>query len=130
MYCYKHKKCCPSCNAAAECCDQAVEEHLRSNYYSTTNNCNFEMPEEGASIQYQTDKDNMERPFMVYSDWEHSLLKHTKKERHTDTKLTHAAFIRLCTFDDSRTKFYEFRGDDCTTEMILNSKESAKHCIT
>ena len=56
-------------------------------------------------------------------------LRHTKKERHTDTKPTLAASIFLCTFDDSRNKYYEFRGDDCTTEMILKLKEIAKYCI-
>jgi len=56
-------------------------------------------------------------------------LKHTRKVRHTDTKPTHAAFILLCTFDGSRNKYYGFRGDDCTTGVILNLKEIAKYCI-
>ncbi len=52
-----------------------------------------------------------------------------KKDKHTDIRQALLGFYFVCTFDDSRNKYYEFRGDACTTEMILKLKECAKDCI-
>ncbi len=126
---YKYRKCCPFCNTTVKCCDQTFEEHLLTKHYSTTNNCNLEMPEEGPSMRFKNYKDTMERPFMVYADWECSLLKTHEEGKTHRHKANSCGFYFLCTFDASRNKYYEFKGDDCTTEMILKLKEIAKDCI-
>ncbi len=87
------------------------------------------MPEEGSSMKFKNYKDTMERPFMVYADWECSLLKTHEEGKTHRHKANSCGFYFLCTFDDTRNKYYEFKGDDCTTEMILKLKEIAKDCI-
>ena len=66
---------------------------------------------------------------MVYVDRECSLLKTHEEGKTHRHKANSCGFYFLCTFDDSRNKYYEFRGDDCTTEMIFKLKEIAKDCI-
>ena len=119
---YKDRKFCPFCNKTVQCCDQTFEEHLLQTHYSTTNNCNLEMPEEGSTMTFETYKDAMEIPLMVYADWECSLLKTHEEGKTHRHKANSCGFYFLCTFDDSRNKYHEFRGDNCTTEMIFKLK--------
>ena len=121
---YKDRKYCPFCKTTVKCCDQTFEEHLMSKHYSTTNNCNLEMPEEGSSMKFKNYKDTMERPFMVYADWECSLLKTHEEGKTHRHKANSCGFYVLCTFDDSRNKYYEFKGDDCTSEMLFTFKRN------
>ncbi len=53
-----------------KCSEETFEEHLLKKHFSTTNNCNLELPELGSTMNFQNYKDMMERPFMVYADWE------------------------------------------------------------
>ena len=50
---YKYRKVCPFCNKTVKCCDQTFKEHLVEKHYSTTNNCNLEMPEEGSTMKFK-----------------------------------------------------------------------------
>ena len=38
-------------------------------------------------------------------------------------------FYVLCAFDSDRNKYYEFKGETCTVEMVLQLKKLAKTCI-
>lgn len=67
---------------AVKCCHQSFEEYLVTTHYPTTTNCNKEMPTEGSTMKLAKHEDKMERPFVVYGDWECSLIK-THSERTT-----------------------------------------------
>ncbi len=82
---YKDRKFCPFCSKTASCFNETFEEHLFSTDFSTTNNCNSELPKEGSTMSLTTHKDKMERPFMVYDDRECSLVETHEEGK---TKLT------------------------------------------
>jgi hypothetical protein len=126
---YKDRKFCPFCSKTVSCCDETFEEHLLSKHFSTTNNCNLELPTEGTSMSFTNHKDKMERPFMVYADWECSLIK-THEEGKTHRHIANScAFYFVCTFDKTRNQYYSFEGEQCTIEMVAKLKALAKTCI-
>ncbi len=86
------------------------------------------MPEEGPSMNFKNYKDTMERPFMVYADWECSLLK-THDEGKTHRHKANSIGFQFLTFDDTRHKYYNFEGDDCASDVIFRLKGIAKGCI-
>ena len=90
---YKDRKFCPFCSKTISCCEETLEEHMLSKHFSTSNNCNLELPEEGSSMSFTNHKDKMERPFMVYADWECSLIKTHEEGKPTDTWPTPAPSI-------------------------------------
>ncbi len=126
---YKDKKFCPFCAKAVCCKTETFEEHLMDRHFSTTNNCNLELPEEGDSMRFKNHKDKMERPFMVYADWECSLIK-THEEGKTHRHVANScAFYFVCTFDETRNQYLTFEGPKCTVEMITALQELAAKCI-
>ena len=82
---YKDRKFCPFCSKTVSCCEETLEEHMLAKHFSTSNNCNLELPDEGSSMSFQNHKDKMERPFLVYADWECSLIKTHEEGKPTDT---------------------------------------------
>ncbi len=126
---YKERKFCPFCSKTVDCKSETFEEHLFKYHYSTTNNCNLELPKEGASMSFHNHKDKMERPFMVYADWECSLIK-THEEGKTHRHVANScSYYFVCTFDETRNIYETFKGEHCTIEMVKKLKELAKTCI-
>jgi hypothetical protein len=52
-------------------------------HFSTTSNCNLELPEPGATMKFNNYKEMLTRPFIVYSDFVASLV----KTQRTDGKI-------------------------------------------
>ncbi len=126
---YKDRKFCPFCAKPVCCKSETFEEHLMHRHFSTTNNCNIELPPEDSSMFFKNHKDKMERPFMVYADWECSLIK-THEEGKTHRHVANScAFYFVCTFDETRNQYLTFEGPKCTVEMIKALQELAADCI-
>jgi hypothetical protein len=91
-------------------------------HYSTTSNCNLELPDVGATMKFKNYKDLLTRPFIVYADFEASLIKTHRTDRKTHRHIPNsAAFHLVCTFDNTRNEYHKFNGEDCAVQMIKNN---------
>jgi hypothetical protein len=78
---YQERRFCPYCRTGICCDKESFEEHLMKKQFSTTNNCNLELPEEGATMKFNNYKDMLTRPFIVYAEFEASLVNKAKNRR-------------------------------------------------
>ena len=81
-------------------------------------------------MKFKNYKDLLTRPFIVYADFEASLIKTNrtdgKTHRHTPNS---AAFHLVCTFDNTRNEYHKFKGQDCAVQMITKLMEISDTCI-
>ena len=63
-------------------------------------------------------KNLLERPFIVYADFESSLIPTTGVVTNDMDKANSACCHFVCTFDSSRNKLYEFIGQSCVIELL------------
>ena len=118
---YKERRYCPYCRTDNGCKKETFEDHLMQRHYSTTNNCNLELPQPGATMKFKNYKDLLTRPFIVYADVEASLVKTHRTDGKTHRHIPNsAAFHLVCTFDNSRNEYHKFNGEDCAVQMIKN----------
>ena len=114
---YKDKGFCPYCNKPVNN-DIPFGEHLFKTHYDTKNNCNIELPKEGDKMAFSSYKNLLERPFIVYADFESSLIPTGEAVKIQMRKATSACCYVVCTFDSSRNKLYEFIGEKCVVEFL------------
>lgn len=83
---YKDMEFCPPCCKGVKCVEESLEDHLMTKHFSTTNNCNLQLAEEGATMKFKSFKDMMIRPYMVYSDFECSPINNDGEEGRQDAR--------------------------------------------
>jgi hypothetical protein len=128
---YKERRHCPYCRTSICCKSETFEEHLMRKHFSTTSNCNLELPAEGATMKFKNYKDLLTRPFIVYADFEASLMKANRTDGKTHTHIPNNAAIHLvCTFDEARNEYHKFNGDDCAVQTIKKLTTNSDRCIT
>jgi hypothetical protein len=125
---YKDRAFCPECGKTIGK-DEIFEKHMMDKHYNCKNNCNLSMPPEGAIKKFTQYKNMMERPFIVYADFECSLIPTGHKEKIAKHEPNSAAMYFVCTFDDTRNKYYQFDGVDCVKNMIKKLREISKICL-
>ena len=82
-------------------------------------------------------KNLLERPFIVYADFESSLIpiEQSKQiniltsEKISRHKANSACCYFVCTYDSSRNKLYEFIGENCVIDLLNTLKILADDCI-
>jgi hypothetical protein len=127
---YQKRRYCPYCRTGICCETESFEEHLMKKHFSTTNNCNLELPEEGATMKFKNYKDMLTRPFIVYADFEASLVKTQRADGKTQKHTPNSAGIHLvCTYDETRNEYHQFNGADCVVEMIKKLRALSERCI-
>jgi hypothetical protein len=127
---YKERRYCPHCRTSIFCKKESFEDHLMRRHYNTTNNYNLELPKIGATMKFKNYKDLLTRPFIVYADFEASLIKTHRTDGNTHRHIRNsAAFHLVCTFDNTRNEYHKFNGEDCAVQMIKTSNEIAERCI-
>ena len=98
-------------------------------HFSTTSNCNLELPEEGTTMQFVNYKDMLTRSFIVYPDFEASLVETHRKDGNTHRHVPNSAGLHLvCTSDESRNEYHEFNRTDCVVQLIKNLQELSDMC--
>ena len=98
-------------------------------HFSTTNNCNLELPEEGTTMQFDNYKDILTRSFIVYADFEASLIETHRKYGNTHRHVPNSAGNHLvCTFDEARNEYHEFNGTDCVVQILKKLQELSDMC--
>ena len=80
---YKERRFCPYCRTGICRKNESFEEHHMRKHFSTTSNCNLELPEAGAKMKFKNYKDMLTRPFIVYTDFEASLIQNQRKDGKT-----------------------------------------------
>jgi hypothetical protein len=81
-------------------------------------------------MKFKNYKDMLARPFIVYADFEASLVKthrtDGKSHRHEPNSM---GIHSVCTFDETRNDYHDFNGTDCVVQMITKSRELSDRCI-
>ena len=99
-------------------------------HYSTTNNCNLEVPQPGATMKFKNYKDILTIPWIVYAEFAASLVKTHRTDGKTHRHIPNsAAFHLVCTFDNSRNEYHKFSGEDCVVHMLKTLQELSDRCI-
>jgi len=126
----KHKDChyCPYCRKTIPA-SEAYEDHVMSKHFDCHNNCNLELPAEGTTMKFKNYKNMLERPFIVYADFECSLIPTDMPDKVARHEPNSAAAYFVCTFDNSRNKLYKFEGRDCVINMIEQLRLLASRCV-
>jgi hypothetical protein len=109
--------------------DTPLEEHLFKTHYDTTNNCNISLPNEGDKMAFFNYTNLLERPFMVYADFESSLIRTGESKNIHMHKANSACCYVVCTFDSSRNQLYNCIGENCVIELLNTLKILANSCI-
>ena len=71
----------------------------------------------------------LERPFIVYCDFECSLIPTETSDKIAKHAPNSAASYFVCTFDNIRNKYYKFEGIDCVQNMIEQLRLLAARCV-
>ena len=125
---YKDRMYCPYCRKTIPA-TEIYEEHLMSKHFDCHNNCNLELPAEGTTMKFKNYKNMLERPFIVYADFECSLIPTDMADKIAKHEPNSAAAYFVCTFDSSRNKLYKFEGRDCVINMIEQLRLLASRCV-
>ena len=75
-------------------------------------------------MEFSNHKDKLEWPCVVYMDCETSLIPMDTRDNEKNKTLLNKHFINscwfyvVCSFDSSRNKLYDFRGDSWLADMV------------
>jgi hypothetical protein len=106
------------------------ECHMRECYKLVQNTgAILELPKEGAVMEFQNYKNMLVRPFMIYADFESTLVKTNDPQKLAEHIPNSVGLAFVCTFDPSRNYYKQFVGDDCVINFMLELKCIAEDCI-
>jgi hypothetical protein len=125
---YKNRSYCPICRKVIGA-DEIFEDHMMQRHYNCHNNCNLELPSEGATMKFKSFKNMLERPFIVYCDFECSLIPTDMSDKIAKHEPNSAAAYFVCTCDNSRNQYYKFEGRDCVQNMLEQLRLLATRCV-
>jgi hypothetical protein len=97
---YSDRKYCPYCRKTIPA-EEVFEDHLMTKHFDCHNNCNLELPSEGSTMKFKNFKNMLERPFIVYADFECSLIPTDMSDKIAQHEPNSACAYFVCTFDNS-----------------------------
>ena len=71
----------------------------------------------------------LERPFIVYCDFECSLIPTVMSDKIAKHELNSAAAYFVCTSDNARNQYDKFEGKDCVQNMLEQLRLLATRCV-
>ena len=125
---YKDRRYCPYCKGVVPK-GEVYEDHLMNKRYNCHNTCNLELPPNGTTMKFKGYKNMLERPFIVYCDFECSLIKTEMSNKIARHEPNSAAAYFVCTFDTSRNQYCKFEGRDCVINLIEQLRLLASRCV-
>ena len=125
---FKNRRYCPYCRKCIPIGEE-YEDHLLTRHFDTQNNCNLELPPKGTTMKFKAHKNQLERPFICYCDFECSLIPTGLTDKIAKHEPNSAMCYFVCTFDSSRNKLYKFEGRDCVLNMIEQLRVLGKRCV-
>jgi hypothetical protein len=124
---YKDRNYCPYCRGLIPA-GEIYEEHVMRTHYDCHNNCNLELPQDGTTMKFKNFKNMLERPFIVYCDFECSLIPTDMSDKIAKHEPNSAAAYFVCTFDSSRNQNYKFRGRNSVINLMEQLRLLASMC--
>ena len=87
--------------------------------------------EEKATMTFNNFKNQLQRPYIAYADFECSLCEPSETDRNKLKihKPNSALFYLVCSHDHSKNRLWHTTGDDCVVKLILELFKTAKDCI-
>jgi hypothetical protein len=126
----KDKRLCPVC------CNKInfkeYNNHLSTCYKFAKNSTLIKLPEEDkAKMEFYNYKNKLERPYLVYADFECSLCETdgTDETKVAVHKPNSACFYFVCTHDSSQNRLWTSTGENCVVELLKELHRTAKECI-
>ena len=104
-----------------------LTNHVLNKHYDTKNNVNVELPKENSTVIFKNFKNMLERPFVVYADFESSLIPTGLKDKTHKHVPNSASCYFVCTLDSSRNKLYEFETNNFVEDLVFKLKELSKN---
>ena len=99
-------------------------------HFNCQNNCNVELPADGAIMNFKSYKNTLQRPYIVYADFECSIIPNKDDDNKVAKHVVNSAmFYFVCTYDNSKNKVYTFEGEDCVIKMIRKLRYIGFDCI-
>ena len=98
-------------------------------HFDCHNNCNLVLPAECATMKFKGYNNMLERPFIVYCDFECSLIETDMSDKIARHEPNSAAAYFVCTFDNRRNQYYKFEGRDCVINLIEQLRILAVRCV-
>ena len=125
----KDKRLCPICTKKIHIND--YKSQLSQCYKFEKDGTLISLPEKGFkdTMEFYNYKNKLERPYIVYGDFECSNCPTGDKERITCHKPNSACFYFVCTYDSSQNYLWHSVGENCVIEMILELDKLAQKCI-
>ena len=80
-------------------------------------------------IEFYNFKNKLKRPFVVYADFECSLIKSDEPGILQKHEPNSAAFYFVNTFEPTKNKLWSYVGKDCVSKLIIALNELAQECI-
>ena len=124
---YKDRHHCPICQKVIGK-DEIFEDHMMQKHFNCHNNCNLELPD-GATMKFKSYQHMLERPFIVYCDFECSLIPTDMSDKIVLHEPNSAAAYVVCTFDHNRNQYYKCEGKDCVQNMLEQLRMLASRCV-
>ena len=113
----KDKRFCPMCNGKINYSEYT--KHLSDCVKFCKNSTAIKLPPAGLNImKFKNYKNKMERPYIVYADFECSLCPSNEKDKIAYHKPNSACFYFVCSYDDTKNKLWYSVGDNCVVDML------------
>lgn len=80
-------------------------------------------------MKFESYRNMLERLFIVYCDFECSLIPTDMSDKIAKHTPNSAASYFVCTVDSSRNQYYKFEGMDCVQNMIEQLRLLAARCV-
>ena len=77
-------------------------------------------------MKFKNYKNTLERPFIVYADFECLLIPTDMSDKIARHEPNSASCYFVCTFDSSRNKLWNFEGSDCVVRSPLRKRTTEK----
>jgi hypothetical protein len=127
----KDNRFCPMCNGSIKL--NEYEKHVSLCYTvrldTTSDRTILEIPKKGSVMEFTNLKNKMVRPYIVYADFECTLIPEGNKNKFARHVANSACFYFVCSYDSSKNRLWYSVGENCVQEMLIELNTLAEECI-
>ena len=80
-------------------------------------------------MEFTNFKNKMVRPYIVYADFECTLIPEGNKNKFARHVANSACFYFVCSYDSSKNRLWHSVGENCVQEMLIELTALAEQCI-
>ena len=97
--------------------------------FAQTKSTCVRLPEKVEFMEFYNFKNKLSRPFVVYANFECSLIKSDEPGILQKHEPNSAAFYFVNTFEPIKNKLWSYVGQDCVSKLIIELNELSQECI-